>query len=51
MIDDHQSVFSVTKEMQKYVHTTRYLFKRNTTSDAISQFCHDLDEQNWDTYR
>ena len=25
------------------------MFKRNTTSDAISQFCHDLDQQNWET--
>ena len=35
--------------MQKPVHTTKYLFKRNTTSDAISHFCHDLEQQNWET--
>ena len=35
--------------MQNYARTTRYLFKRNTTFDAISQFCHDLDQQNWET--
>ena len=35
--------------MQNYVRTTRYWFKRNTTFDAISQFCHDLDQQNWET--
>ena len=35
--------------MQKPVHTTNYLLKRNTTSDAISNFCHDLEQQNWET--
>ena len=42
-------MFSITSEMQISVHTTRYLFKRDTSSDAISQFCHDLDQQNWET--
>ena len=42
-ISDHLPVFNVTKEMQNYVRTTRYLFKRNTTSDPISKICHDLD--------
>ena len=45
-ISDDLPVFSVTKEMQHSVRITRYLFKRNTTSDDISQFCHDLDQQN-----
>ena len=47
-ISDHLPVFSVTK-MQHSVRTIRFLFKRNTTFDAISQFCHDLDQQNWET--
>ena len=48
-ISDHPPVISITKEMQKPVHTTNYLLKRNTTSDAISNFCHDLEQQNWET--
>ena len=48
-ISDHLPVFSITKETQRAVHKTRYFFKRNTTSDAISLFCHDLDQQNWET--
>ena len=49
-ISDHLPVFSITKEIQKAVHKTRYMFKRNTTmTDAISLFCHDLDQQNWET--
>ena len=43
-ISDHLPVFSITKEIQKPVQTTKYLFKRNTTSDAISHFCHDLEQ-------
>ena len=35
--------------MQKPVHTTNYSLKRNITSDAISHFCHDLEQQNWET--
>ena len=45
-ISDHLPVFSITKEMHKPVHTTNYLLKRNTTSDTISNFCHDLEQQN-----
>ena len=48
-ISDHLPVFSITKEMQKPVYTTNYLLKRNITSDAISHFCHDLEQQNWET--
>ena len=47
-ISDHLPVFSITKEIQKAVHKTRYMFKSNTTPDAISLFCHGL-EQNWET--
>ena len=48
-ISDHLPVFSITKEIQKAVNKTRYMFKRNTTPDAISLFCHDLEQQNWDS--
>ena len=44
-ISDHLPVFSVTKETQHSVRTTRYLFERNTTFDAISQFFHVIDQQ------
>ena len=48
-IRDHLPEFSITKEIQKAVNKTRYRFKRNTTLDAISLFCHDLEQQNWDS--
>ena len=48
-ISDHLPVFSITKEIQKAVHKPRYMFKRNTAPDAIGLFCHDLDQQNWET--
>ena len=48
-ISDHLPVFSITKAIQKVVYKTRYMFKRNTTPDAISLFCHDLEQQNWDS--
>ena len=48
-MSDHLPVFSITKEIQKAVNKTRYIFKRNTTPDAISLFCHDLEQQNWDS--
>ena len=48
-ISDHLPEFSITKEIQKAVNKTRYRFKRNTTLDAISLFCHDLEQQNRDS--
>ena len=43
-ISDHLPVLSITNKMKNPVHTTRYLFKSNTTPDAISLFCHDLEQ-------
>ena len=37
-LSDHLPVFSITKEIQKAVNKTRYMFKRNTTPDTISLF-------------
>ena len=36
-ISDHLPVFIITKEIQRVVHKTRCMFKRNTP-DAISLF-------------